>query len=350
MNNQKSRRQEIGEFARNLPVFWILLGIAALAVLFQLGRRHFVDDDYSLNLYTEFLGVLSGVIITVFVIDVLNRRRDADRRQQDLIDRLLREARSPEAVIARHALHEIRDRGMLTGENCLLRGKKLSHVQWENASLEFSDLCEASLGKANLKGATFLFALLNKVNFRWAKLQQADLTAAKVNCADLAFANLEGANLSNVELVESLLMNSLFNDANLYSANLQGSSFALSRMERTNLSNANLSDTKLINTQLDNADLSHACLSGANLENASLTGANLDGAQFDRNTILPDTEKWNPETDLARFTDTAHKCYWRSDHELSPAYSGTLNKRFTSTEFWEFNFPYPNFYHDLDAR
>jgi len=346
VSGKQSRWDETREIHKEYPAAYPIIGGVALVGLgIWIGSLIYANDSgYGTNLYTEFI----SIAVTVFIIDILNRRRDDRRRRQELIDRLLREVRSPEAVIARHALHEIRDRGMLKGENCILRGKRLSHVQWENASLEHSDLCNSGLGMANLKSATFLFALLNNANFRYAKLQQADLTAAKVNCADFVFANLEGANLSFAEIVESLLMDSLFDDANLYRANLQGSSFALSRMGRANLSEANLKDTKFINTQLDDADLSHACLAGANLEGASLTGANLDGAQFDGNTILPNKKKWNPETDLERFTDTVHKCYWRSDQELSPAYSGTLDKRFTSKDFWEFTNPYPNFYDDLD--
>lgn len=338
------------EMRQSRPAIILIIAFFVLVFFYKHGLDVISksDDDYTLNVHTEVFGFGLALLFTVYVIDNLNRRRDDQRRKQELIDRLLREARSPEAVIARHALHEIRDRHMLKGEKCILRGKRLSHVQWENASLEFSDLCGSSLGKANLKGATFLFALLNGAHFSYAKLQKADLTAAKINHADLVFANLEGANMSFTEIIDSMLMESLLDDANLYRANLKGSSLASSRMAGANLCEANLSNTKLMNVQLDNADLSNASLSGANLENASLTGAILDGTQFDSNTILPDKKKWNPRTDLARFTDTAHMCYWRSDHELSPAYSGTLDKRFTSKELWEFNFPYPNIYHDLD--
>ena len=196
------------EVRQSRPALILIIAFFVLVFFYKHGLDVIskTNDDYTRDGHTGVFGFALAVLATVYVIDNLNRRRDDQRRSQELIDRLLREARSPEAVIAKQALHEMPDRGMLKGEKRILRGKRMSHVQWENASLEFSDLSGAGLGKANLKGATFLFASVDQVTLGFAKLQQADLTAAKINRADLAFANLVGADLSFTEIIDSTLM------------------------------------------------------------------------------------------------------------------------------------------------
>ena len=86
---------------------------------------------------------------------------------------------------------------------------------------------------------------IGRMNFRYANLQQADLSyknLANINliAADLTGANLRSANLRSAKLIE-----------------------------------ANLKDA-----DLSNANLSHAKLMGANLKNAILSGANIDRADL----------------------------------------------------------------------
>jgi len=81
---------------------------------------------------------------------------------------------------------------------------------------------------------------------------------------------------------------------------------------------------ELRQASLRGADLRGAQLSKARLQSAILYEANLQDdvltdAQFDEKTVLPNGERWTPETELARYTNAAHLDFWRSDDPQSPA-------------------------------
>jgi superfamily I DNA and RNA helicase len=86
---------------------------------------------------------------------------------------------------------------------------------------------------------------LGRKNFRYANLQQADLSHQNLANINLIAADLTGANLTN-----------------------------------TNLSGAKLIEANLTNANLTNANLSHAKLMGANLKNAVLSGTKIDKADL----------------------------------------------------------------------
>ncbi|VEP11689.1 Pentapeptide repeat protein [Hyella patelloides LEGE 07179] len=86
---------------------------------------------------------------------------------------------------------------------------------------------------------------MGRMNFRYANLQQADLSHKNLANINLIAADLSGANLTN-----------------------------------TNLSGAKLIEANLTNTNLTNANLSHAKLMGANLKNAILSGTNIHQADL----------------------------------------------------------------------
>ena len=91
---------------------------------------------------------------------------------------------------------------------------------------------------------------IGRMNFRYANLQQADLSYKNLANINLIAADLTGANLSHTNL----------SSAKLIEANLSG----------TNLSNANLAHAKLMG-----ANLKNAILSGANIHRADLTNVSL---------------------------------------------------------------------------
>ena len=95
-------------------------------------------DGYTTNLYTEVLSIFT----TVYIIDFLNRRRDDRRRIEDLKAQLLRQVRSPENVVAKHAIHELGEFGWLVGDAGLLKRQ----------NLDFASLQEVVLFRANLEG------------------------------------------------------------------------------------------------------------------------------------------------------------------------------------------------------
>lgn len=341
MSEEKSRWEEIRQiWVESATAYRILGSLALVGIGIWIGAHLFAGDSgFGSNIYAEFM----GIVATYFIIDFLNRKSEERRRQRErqreLKDRLLREARSPEPDIARNALHEIRTRDLLCGNNGILKGEILSYVQWEKADLMDCNLRGASLAYANLDGAHLKFAKLERANLRFAKLRNGDLMAAYLIEANLYFANLVNANLSHATLNGASFLDVLLTDANLDKAQLEGATLNLSRLERASMQGANLKNAMFVTTQLDNADLSNACLEGANLEDASLTGAILNGTTFDESTVLPNKENWKPGYDLSQFTNSKNGHCWHSDNELSPAFHGELNERFTSTDFWEHNFP-----------
>ncbi|HIP52886.1 MAG TPA: pentapeptide repeat-containing protein [Chromatiales bacterium] len=100
-------------------------------------------------------------------------------------------------------------------------------------------------------------------------LQQADLRAAHLRGADLSRSNLDSANA------------------------------AYAFLERANLSHASLVSANLKGADLTGADLTYADLSGADLSHADLTGARLGGVSMSgtrlRNTIWADGGLCNGE-------------------------------------------------------
>jgi uncharacterized protein YjbI with pentapeptide repeats len=202
-----------------------------------------------------------------------------------------------------------------------LRNARLGNADLRGAKISGSDLRNARLGNADLRGAEISGANLEGVTLSGAKLQEANLSNAVLNNAKLRKAKLNNALLNyscliNTDLQDADLTGVKFNSANLrqaklnYSvlhfvcfvdAELQSTDMSHAKFKRTNLRNALIDDdTKLskkmrlihkINVNgacgemLDNLDFSEAVLTNANFERASLkntcfNGADLGGALF----------------------------------------------------------------------
>jgi uncharacterized protein YjbI with pentapeptide repeats len=130
-------------------------------------------------------------------------------------------------------------------------------MQWEYAiDLSETDLREANLCWANLRGTDLREANLCEANLRGADLRGADLREANLCEANLCWADLREANLCGADLHE----------ANLREADLR----------EANLREANLCWANLRGTDLREANLCEADLRGANLREADLRGADLD--------------------------------------------------------------------------
>ncbi|WP_024750382.1 pentapeptide repeat-containing protein [Crocosphaera subtropica] len=123
-------------------------------------------------------------------------------------------------------------------------------------------------------GAIGLFILLNlrftskvtkKANLNYADLKDHNLSKADLSGADLNYANLSGANLTS---------------ANLRYANLRGADLSGADLSETNFTYANLSGASLRYANLSRANLTSANLSGADLNCALLRGANFSDANL----------------------------------------------------------------------
>lgn len=277
MNNKNDEQFNFAELRKSLPAIILIISFFGLVLFYKYGLNYFSEkDDFALNLHTEAIGVALSVIITIFVVDVLNSRRDDRRREQDLKDRLLREVRSPEGVIARHAFHEMMERRLIYGEDSILRK---------------AHLYRASLGKVTLRGARMDGAIMT-----WSDFSESEFDGAMLDNASLGSADLEGAS---------------FLDASLKNANLE---------------NANLSQAHLVGANLTGANLLGAKIYRNNLYNYAAELPDIPDSHTPQAT-LPDGTPITANTDLSRFTDPEHPDFWRSDDPESPAFIGHYEER-----------------------
>ncbi|GAB5492931.1 MAG: hypothetical protein Phog2KO_31460 [Phototrophicaceae bacterium] len=245
-------------------------GVLAIVFFIVLGFWVFGDNlfdmldnrlGYVTNVFTELL----SIVITVFVLDRLNARRQ-DKQELTRLKALLG---SNESVVTKIAVAELKAKGWL-----------------EDGSLKGANLANANLAGARLYNAN---------------LEGADLPFANLESTKLWFANLENVNLESAKL----------NGANLWNTNLQGVSLSNAELEGADLSGVNLQDgclqaTNFKNTSLQNTNLQYALLDRVNLQGASLVDANLQGAILwsvicDERTILPNGEYWTEDVDWSKF-------------------------------------------------
>ena len=258
----KTKQQQIDKIWRDNRWLWFFPGLVVGLIIglpIRLGdspANWFVD-----GIWPETVGIL----VTVFFIDRLNKRRDEQRAQQDLQIRLVRDAGSSVNDVALKAIEELRAHGWLTGEDGLLKGANLT-----NANLQKANLNHANLQRATLVGAN---------------LQEAELTQTNLDGASLSGANLQGAWLSGVDLQGVIWWHAKLDGASLVGVNLQGA----------RLTSANFEKAYLIDVNLKEANLFRANLKGADLNASHLEGANLLSAEYDEDTIFPDESKWSPD-------------------------------------------------------
>lgn len=136
---------------------------------------------------------------------------------------------------------------------------------------------------------------------RQGKLGDGSLSGADLEGADLREASLDWANLKRVSLFGANLTGT-----SLWGANLVGADLAETNLNKAILRSANLTGARLMDASLHEADLTSANLSGSNLYAAGLRQAVLTRTEFNERTILPDGNKWTPETDMGRFTDPGY--------------------------------------------
>lgn len=199
------------------------------------------------DLLGGFVPEAMGILVTVLLIDRLNRRRDEENTILQIQEQMVRDAGSIVNSVANNAVHQLRKRGWLVNKAGLLATRNLV--------------------AANLQGAVLWSANLRLARLAQANLQQADLWGANLEEADLRGADLQGAVL-----------------------------------ETANLHTANLRDVNLQKADLRRANLRAADMRKAKLENANL-GQGESSAVFDENTILPDGTHWTPGTDVSKFTN-----------------------------------------------
>lgn len=251
----------------------VLIGLALLVGLVLSFGTAWCTGDWGgllLNLGTEIIGALATYGLFVKFIG----RRETKAA-------LIEQMGSTVKDVAIPAVEELRRRGWLFDGS--LTGADLSAANLQGAALSSANLQGAILSGANLQRAYLIKTNLQGTILYWTKLQKAALPGANLQGANLGWANLQGADL--------------------HEANLQGAS----------LSYANLQGAILLGVKLQDADLMEANLQGVDLTKADLQGTYLGMAEFSKDTTLPDSTKWTPDTDMARFTDPTHPDFWQPD-------------------------------------
>lgn len=208
----ETREQEIRKIWRDHALFYKLLGAAVLiGIGALLGRAIYATDEadqawgYGVNIYTSFISTL----VTVLILDELNRRRASQEAETALKEQLAMDAASSVNAIARHALHQLSRRDWLRGDHGALRGRRLADADLSGVDFEGANLRGANLMRANLEDANLSFT-----DLRGAKLSRANMKA------DLWLADLQDTLLINVNLEGASLL-----AANLQGAKLDGASF-----------------------------------------------------------------------------------------------------------------------------
>jgi hypothetical protein len=166
--------------------------------------------DFYANISTE----LASIVITVVVIDGLNRRRATEREKATLILQL----GSPNHGFAVEAARMLRVRGWLSDgalRKVNLFGTDLQGAILGDADLRTAFLVQANLQAVDLREADLAGAYLGEANLREANLQNANLQETKLVAADFQGATLRGANLSGAKL----------GGANLEGTDLRGALF-----------------------------------------------------------------------------------------------------------------------------
>jgi Pentapeptide repeats (8 copies) len=115
-----------------------------------------------------------------------------------------------------------------------LSNADLSFADLRGSTLSFANLSKADLSNADLRGSTLSFANLSNANLSNANLSKADLSFADLRGSTLSFANLSNANLSNANLRGSTLRGCILSCCILIGADFRGA----------DLSSADLSEVK----------------------------------------------------------------------------------------------------------
>ena len=174
---------------------WITIGrvgIFLLCIAVPGGvLNYFINHPGRLNwfgLVEEFYANLSweltGIAVTILLIDRLYQRAEMKREQSQLL----------------HQLHSF-------DHNIVLQALDLLRINgWlEEGILVNINLADANLRRANLRHADLRYVVLRGVDLRGADLRDANLTGADLQQADLRGAQLDGAELTAVNFTHAKL-------------------------------------------------------------------------------------------------------------------------------------------------
>lgn len=212
-----------------------------------------------------------------------------------------------------------------------LSDANLSGADLKDAKLRQANLSHANLSRADLKWAAFTGANLSHANLHGTDVSSCDFSGADLRYTELRQANLSRANLRGANLSGANLRWADLSGADLSWADLSGARLSGANLTGVNLSYANLLGTILVHADLTRASLIGADWAGSDLSGATLTGAKLHGVlRFGIKTegILCD---W---VDLSQNGDQSEICHLTGDrlktffHETPPTVRITVDAEF----------------------
>ena len=160
--------------------FLLMIAVPGGILNYLLGHPH---DGNLVGMIEEFYANLSweltGIAVTILLIDRIYQRTEMKSRQV----RLLNQLHSHDYGVVMQALDMLRINGWL-----------------EDGLLVNINLTRANLPRANLRHADLRHAVLREIDLRDADLRDANLTGADLEAADLQGALLDGANLTGANL------------------------------------------------------------------------------------------------------------------------------------------------------
>lgn len=187
------------------------------------------------------------------------------------------------------------------GSNGALRGVDLSGIDLHETKFHGATLDDSNLAQATLTGSHFGNATLIRATLHRANLDRATIQGAHFLRANLTEATFVGASCRDADLQETKAAKVVMSGANLEGADLRNADFK----------GANLSNSMLKHAHLEGCDLR-----GANLYNAELTRTAWRGAKIDASTKL-DPTIWRPEHDAPNDGADELSLPWSRRHVLN---------------------------------
>jgi uncharacterized protein YjbI with pentapeptide repeats len=247
-------------------------------------KRRWREQDPPWWVQDILIAFLLGVILLVgqsWLDDARSERElraatttadEADRRENL---RFVRERSTTQAAERPFHSMDLADQNL---SGLLMAGADLASANLASARLEGADLSnailvEADLGRANLTNATLMNANLTNANLTDARFAGVNLAGA-----DLSYATgLSDTYLSGFGAQEKLNMTGV----KLRWVSLDRSNFAFMDLTNADLTNATLFHAFLVGTNFRGATLTNVFLGGADITGADFREADLSGAHID---------------------------------------------------------------------
>jgi len=134
-------------------------------------------------------------------------------------------------------------------------------------------------------------SLLAQLNFSYAELNNASVTALDLNSIYLDFSNLNGSNFTKSTLIKSSFVNASLKNVNFYKSDIVKCNFNHSNLSGASFTDSSLSTVSFEGAILNNANFTNCDLNKISLKNAQIIGAKFDNAIVSKNWIEDQKEK-----------------------------------------------------------